>query len=241
MRCVELPEDQGTSTWSNHASATAVDLNWIRHPYGPSGTFSAAQVRQIRAILAACEGTVRWGGDYTRNKDEMHFEINKRPGDPAIARVARKLGNAAPPPPPPPPAPAPSGWPTLRSGSRGFRVKALQLLLTQWGYRLVADGIFGSKTKAAVVAFQARKGLARDGIVGPRTWSKVIITVRRGSRGNAVNAVKAVQTSLNARGARLSVDGVAGSKTVAAIVWFQRRNGLATDGIVGPRTWNRLV
>ncbi len=223
---------RGGTSYSNHASATAIDCNAPRHPLGKAGTFSAAQMRTIHAILGVCEGAVRWGGDYNGRKDEMHFEINRRPGDPAIARVAKKLGGGGGNPPPP------SGWPTLQVGSKGFRVRSLQFLLIQAGYAITADGAFGAKTKAAVVALQARKGLTRDGIAGARTWAAALVTVRSGSRGAAV---KGVQSALNAHGSRLTVDGIAGSGTVAAIVAFQRRSGLSADGIAGAKTWNALV
>ena len=39
---------------------------------------------------------------------------------------------------------------------------------------LTADGIFGKKTKAAVVAFQSSKGLGADGICGPKTWAALL-------------------------------------------------------------------
>jgi hypothetical protein len=67
---------RGSTAVSNHASATAVDINATRHPLGASGTFSPAQVQEIHTILNEVDGTVRWGGDYTGRKDEMHFEIN---------------------------------------------------------------------------------------------------------------------------------------------------------------------
>ena len=225
------------SQYSNHASGTAIDVNAPEHPLGVAGTFSAAQVRKIRAILAACDGVVRWGGNYSGRKDEMHFEINKRPGDPAVRRLAAKLGGSAPPPPPPPPPPA-SGWPRLRTGSRGFAVKTAQLLLVHAGYRIAADGIFGAGTKNAVVAFQRSRRLTADGIIGPNTWAKLIVGVRQGSRGYAV---RAAQTALNAHGARLVVDGIAGAGTRSAIIAFQRRRGLVADGIVGSKTWAALV
>ena len=38
-----------------------------------------------------------------------------------------------------------------------------------------ADGIYGPKTKAAVVAYQAAAGLKADGIVGTNTWSMMLL------------------------------------------------------------------
>lgn len=61
---------------------------------------------------------------------------------------------------------------TLKSGSKGSEVTTLQTKLNSVGnYGLVADGIFGAKTEAAVKDFQKKKGLTVDGIVGPKTWS----------------------------------------------------------------------
>lgn len=50
----------------------------------------------------------------------------------------------------------------------------LQLTLNAlYGAGLVVDGSYGSKTTAAVYAFQARYGLTYDGRVGPETWRKL--------------------------------------------------------------------
>lgn len=56
----------------------------------------------------------------------------------------------------------------LRLNDRSDAVKDLQ---TKLG--LVADGFFGPKTQAAVIAFQQRNGLTADGIVGPSTFAKL--------------------------------------------------------------------
>lgn len=77
--------------WSNHASGTAIDLNAPRHPNGAAGTFTSDQVRAIRSILEECRGTVRWGGDYSRTKDEMHFELDVAPGHKTLAAVVAGL------------------------------------------------------------------------------------------------------------------------------------------------------
>lgn len=64
--------------------------------------------------------------------------------------------------------------PVLRKGDRGSAVIELQQLLSNAGYSLVVDGIFGSNTENAVRSFQRKKVLADDGIVGPNTWSTLM-------------------------------------------------------------------
>ncbi|TDQ04911.1 M15 family metallopeptidase [Labedaea rhizosphaerae] len=80
---------RGSADTSNHASATAVDLNATRHPLGKRGTFTPQQVDEIHKILAEHGNVVRWGGDYHGRVDEMHFEINADQA--AVARVAANL------------------------------------------------------------------------------------------------------------------------------------------------------
>ena len=59
---------------------------------------------------------------------------------------------------------------TLRKGDSGLTVKWLQELLLAAGHDLgKADGVFGSKTKAAVEDFQRANGLTVDGIAGKKT------------------------------------------------------------------------
>ncbi len=68
--------------------------------------------------------------------------------------------------------------PILRNGSKGNTAKALQRMLHAMGYALGSknpmDGIFGSKTEAAVKAYQKANGLYVDGIVGKKTWDKLL-------------------------------------------------------------------
>ena len=99
----------GSTSYSNHASGTAIDVNAPEHFLGASGTFSAAQVRAIRSILSACDGVVRWGGDYSNRKDEMHFELVRGP---AIRRSLPWPASLAEVPPLPRRLPAgpPGGW-----------------------------------------------------------------------------------------------------------------------------------
>ena len=150
---------------------------------------------------------------------------------------------------------APTKLPTLLLGSRSSDVKTLQEMLNAKGYNAGSvDGIFGRNTRAAVIAFQNANGLAADGIVGKLTWAKLYDTtaalpaastatgtqpmVYRGSRGDAV---RKLQELLNKKGFDCgAVDGIFGSKTYAAVMAFQKANGLSADGIAGPLTWGKL-
>ena len=90
----------GDSKWiSNHASATAVDLNALAHPQGKRGTFNflvdykkkriTAYARIMMRLKFAMQGTLRWGENYSTTVDGMHFEINV--GLSAAEDRARKL------------------------------------------------------------------------------------------------------------------------------------------------------
>ena len=62
-------------------------------------------------------------------------------------------------------------------------------------------------------------------------------TLRQGDSGAAVSEL---QQLLNAKGINMTVDGVFGNATRAAVVQFQQQNGLVVDGIVGTQTWQAL-
>ena len=65
------------SELSNHASGTAIDLNATKHPLGAQNTFTKQQAATIRELCK--KYGIRWGGDYSKRKDEMHFEIIETP------------------------------------------------------------------------------------------------------------------------------------------------------------------
>ncbi|MBO4897821.1 MAG: spore cortex-lytic enzyme [Clostridia bacterium] len=59
-------------------------------------------------------------------------------------------------------------------GSSGTEVYNIQRRLKAWGYYYGdIDGIYGSRTVAAVKKFQSANGLAPDGIAGPATLAKI--------------------------------------------------------------------
>jgi peptidoglycan hydrolase-like protein with peptidoglycan-binding domain len=62
----------------------------------------------------------------------------------------------------------------LAVGSFGDDVKLVQTALNNNGYNLVADGIYGKKTQAAVKDYQSKNGLSADGVVGPKTAAKLV-------------------------------------------------------------------
>lgn len=106
------------------------------------------------------------------------------------------------------------------------------------GNALAEDGVLGRRTTEAIRRFQSIAGITVDGIAGNETMGaiKTILAkplVNFGSRGIAVRYVQ--------HRVGTYVDGIFGKNTKAAAIDFQSRNGLLADGIVGPRTWAKLI
>ncbi|MBL4936260.1 peptidoglycan-binding protein [Clostridium sp. YIM B02515] len=69
------------------------------------------------------------------------------------------------------------------------------------------------------------------------TSSTISRVLKSGSKGNDV---KTLQTLLNSNGYKLSVDGIFGNLTLTAVKDYQGKNGLAVDGMVGPKTLAKI-
>lgn len=69
-----------------------------------------------------------------------------------------------------------SELPTIKNGSKGVYVHLLQRLLghIRSDYSLGGDAIFGNMVETWVKAFQSEAGLTADGIVGQKTWTKLV-------------------------------------------------------------------
>lgn len=74
--------------------------------------------------------------------------------------------------------------PTLRRGSKGSKVYALQIIMTYWGCNLKPDGIFGENTYRVICDFQKKNNLVIDGVYGPHTYNTLRDIMRGKYYGN---------------------------------------------------------
>jgi len=129
------------------------------------------------------------------------------------------------------------------------------------------DGIFGSRTEASVRAFQQIFNLTPDGIVGPATWYAIVriytavtrlaelrslgqqfyainwtppVGLQEGSTGEKVRQLQymlSILASFIPSIPAVSVDGIYGRNTRAAVLAAQRRFRLPETGRVDAQTW----
>jgi len=85
----------------------------------------------------------------------------------------------------------PSGHKVLKQGEKSDAVKMLQEKLSEAGYPVKVDGVFGPKTKAAVAAFQENFNLKVDGIVGNQTLTALNVVGQLRETGNSGNNASA--------------------------------------------------
>jgi|AGTN01.2.fsa_nt_gi spore cortex-lytic enzyme len=120
---------------------------------------------------------------------------------------------------------------SIKQGSTGATVKTIQTKLKNWGYYTSSvDGIFGAKTTAAVKAFQKKNGLVADGVVGTKTAAAMGISLSSGSSsatsGDSYLLARLVYAE--ARG-----EPYTGQVAVAAVVLNRVKSSLFPNTIAG--------
>lgn len=151
-----------------------------------------------------------------------------------------------------------SGYSLLKNGSYGTAVRKLQVRLSELGYyNGGADGVYGTATENAVKSFQRTNNLTADGQAGSATQTRLYSAsaksasnpvttpdpnqTRTMTMGMEGNDVYAAQERLIELGYLNGVaDGTFGTETQAAVVAFQKRNGLTADGRIGPATLKKI-
>jgi len=133
------------------------------------------------------------------------------------------------------------------------KIEDAQKVLKQlYIYQGDIDGVNGTYTRLAIKEFQKRSGLVEDGILGPITKqalekgdSSYISNGRQQtvdiSLYESTDETKYIQNKLKEVDIYTGdIDGVYGFQTMFSLKEFQRKAGLVSDGIFGPKTKQAL-
>lgn len=237
--------------------------DYLRRP----GFVEPLAAKFCNGTTVTCEGLSQWGSQnlaqqgYTSNQILQSYYGNV---ETVLNAPIRGITSSYP------------GTP-LRRGSTGPSVVVIQVALNRIAQNYpaipkipTADGIFGSRTEAAVIAFQQIFGLTPDGIVGPGTWYEIVRLYTavnslselrsQGQQFYAINwsppggltigdtgdKVRLLQYMLSVLSSYipsippLSIDGIYGPATRSAVLAAQRRFNLPETGTVGEQTWDEI-
>lgn len=237
--------------------------DYIRRP----GFVEPLAAKFCNGTTATCEGLSQWGSQNLAVQGYNSIQILRSYyGNIEIVNNAPIRGNV-------------SSYPgtALRRGSSGPNVVVVQVELNRISQNYPAipklanvDGIFGSRTEAAVRRFQEIFGLEPDGVVGRATWYALVRLytavnalselrsqgqryysiswqynepIRRGDTGSQVEHLQymlSVLSSYIPEVSPLAVDGVFGEATQDAVIAAQRWFGLPETGVVDNQTWSEI-
>lgn len=142
----------------------------------------------------------------------------------------------------------------IQLNSSGTAVKNMQTKLKKLGYYTgELTGNAGTKTVAAIKAFQSKNGLTADGVAGPATLAKIDAAYDKlgASTSTSTSTASGSGLRLNSQGADVrdlqndlttlgyywaTISGNFGTKTETAVKRFQEENGLKADGVAGDKT-----
>ncbi|WP_187298831.1 peptidoglycan-binding protein [Geobacillus thermoleovorans] len=158
------------TTKSYHLVGQALDFVPIVNGKTDWNGYNRPEIK--KAIAKAKQLGFEWGGDLVGAWDKPHLQYNykgygtdKEPetkkvtNDPAASKTKPKQKDSS-------DAIVPYPGKPLKLGSKGKDVERIQRAL-----KLKVSGIFDKQTEAEVKAYQKRKGLTADGIIGPKTWN----------------------------------------------------------------------
>lgn len=237
--------------------------DYLRRP----GFVEPLAAKFCNGTTVTCEGLSQWG---SQNLAQQGYNANQiirsYYGNVETVVNAPIRGNTA----------SYPGTP-LKVGGSGPNVVIIQTSLNRISQNYpaipkipVVDGIFGSRTEAAVRKFQEVFNLTPDGIVGSATWYAIVRLYTavtqlselrsQGQQFYAINwsppgglqpgdtgeKVRLLQYMLSILSAYIpsippvTVDGIYGSATRAAVLAAQRRFRLPETGTVGQQTWDAI-
>lgn len=232
------------------------------------GALEPIAAKYCNGTTVTCEGLSQWGSQYLAQQGFNSIDILKNYyGDDielVIDAPIREIMQSYP------------GTP-LQFGDTGSDVGTLQIALNLISQDYPAipkipqtDGVFGTATQEAVIAFQRIFNLNPDGIVGKATWYRIVYlytgllklseldsegqrlygrsleypdAISLGDTGEKVFTLQYLLSVLSlfySDVPAVEQDGVFGKQTQDAVIAFQKTVGLPPDGIVGDLTWDKI-